>query len=146
MVNYKSTNVDWKEDYRYANKELHLTRKELQYQQVFAQAAFELYDDQTQVNHSIMILKGIHVDLLSEYLRWKAKNPEKDQPQSKERLDLLAKHLDVISKIQADNYALKWNQGKMRQEIWQLMEENKNLKHQLYLNTLNNNDLPEPNL
>jgi hypothetical protein len=128
------------DQFRYANKELKETRRELSYQQVFAQAAFELYDEQTQVSHSIMVLKGIHVDLLSELLRYER---DKQAPAARERVELLAKHIDIIAKVQTDNYALNWNAGKMRQEIWEQKQEIADLKHRLYLTTLNGNELPE---
>lgn len=127
------SNIDYADQFRFANKELNLTRRELQYQQTYAQAAWELYDQQTQVQHSIMVLKGVHVDLLSEYLIWQKRNPQSQRPESKERLDLLLKHLDVISKVQTDNYALSWNNGQMRQEIWELKNEVNDLKKQLQL-------------
>lgn len=129
-----SSNIDYLEFYRAIKKELYQTRKELQYQQLYAQAAFELYDEQTKVSHSLMILKGIHVDLLSELLKYERNNKA---PSARERVELLAKHLDIISKVQTDNYALKWNAQQMRSEIWALKSENDDLKKRLQLHTDN---------
>lgn len=128
------------DQFRYANKELKETKRELAYQQIFAQAAFELYDEQTQVSHSLMVLKGIHVDLLSELLKFERKQPA---PAARERVEILGKHLDLLSKLQTDNYALNWNNGKMRQEIWKLKQENADLKHRLHLSTCNENEMGE---
>jgi len=136
-------NLDYLDQFRYANKELKLTKQELQYQQIFTQAAMELYNEQSQVSHSIMIIKGISVEFLSDLLKWEKRNPGNKKSEARERVEILNKHIDVIAKVQTDNYALKWNAGKMREEIWRLKEENANLKHQLYLNTLNENEMPE---
>ena len=134
--------MDYLDQYRYANKELNLSRRELGYQKLLCQVAYELYDEQTQANHSLMVLKGMHVEFLSELLKWEKKN-QKQSETGKERLSIMAKHLDILSKIQADNYALKWNAGQMRQEIWEQKAEIADLKHRLYLTTLNNNDSSE---
>ena len=137
------SNIDYLEFYRQAKKELNETRRELEYQKIFAQAAQELYDDQTQVSHSLMILKGIHVDLLSELLKFERAG--KQAPAARERVELLAKHLDITAKVQTDNYHLKYNQSTMRSEIWALKKEVKDLKHRLYLTTVNDNEMPEEN-
>lgn len=130
------------DQFRYANKELHLSRRELAYQQIFSQAAFELYDEQSQVSHSMMVIKSISVEFWSEILGWEKRNKGQANG-SRERLTILDKHIDQIAKVQTDNYALNWNIGKMRQEIWELKEEVKDLKHRLYLTALNDNDMPE---
>lgn len=133
--------MDYIEQFRNANRMLNESRKELSYQRILSQAAFELYEQGTAVSHSLMIIRAAMVDFLIELKQWEIRTGKKNAD-TQERLDIINKHLDIIAKIEADNYALKWNAKQMREEIFLLKDKVKDLEHQLHLVTVKKQELP----
>lgn len=64
------------------------------------------YDDQTRVHTAIMILQGCIIEMHSDLIQFELKNGRDKTKKAKDRLMVITDNLQILSKIQTDNFSL----------------------------------------
>lgn len=121
-----------------ANKSTRDARKERDYYKGLAGMYQLTYDDDTAVSDAVITLQGIYVELQSDLLQFKVKNGNSERVEkSQKRLSLMLDSIDILSKIQTSNIALKSHLRNLERRNHLQFTEISDLKRQLLLHTEN---------